>query len=254
CDGKSDHKLGKKFGTDPLYSTGLLAVAKELELNVVGVSFHVGSRVQDGASYFDAIGVSHWVIEQARSMGFKPHILDIGGGFPQITGVLFTEVAKVINEGLEKFFPNDGPFGPMEIIAEPGRYIVGTALSLVTMVSSRRLVRSFDGKVLEAMYYLNDGIYGSFSFLRYEKRDFKNYIVIRKTSKDYNVSDKQVPTILWGPTCDSNDLVAKDMGMPELHIGDFVFWPAIGDYTLAAQTTFNGLEKAFVRYVISDTP
>lgn len=36
-------RLGQKFGADPSLTKGLLETAQALELQVVGVSFHVGS-------------------------------------------------------------------------------------------------------------------------------------------------------------------------------------------------------------------
>ena len=45
---------------------------------------------------------------------------------------------------------------------------------------------------------------------------------------------------LWGPTCDSYDCVAKDVHLPEFHIGDWLYWSDMGAYTSCFATTFNG--------------
>lgn len=60
CDDEAIfHKMGKKFGCDPKDAPKLLQTAKELNLDVVGVSFHIGSgnnQVNDGKTYRKAIG------------------------------------------------------------------------------------------------------------------------------------------------------------------------------------------------------
>lgn len=50
--------LGIKFGVNPENASALLATARDLNLNVVGVSFHVGSGCQEPQSYRRAIAAA----------------------------------------------------------------------------------------------------------------------------------------------------------------------------------------------------
>jgi Pyridoxal-dependent decarboxylase, pyridoxal binding domain len=75
--------FGKKFGCDPhLEAENLLKLASDLDLNVIGTSFHVGSGCRNYKIYQDAIETCAHIFEVAKRFGFSFHLLDIGGGFP----------------------------------------------------------------------------------------------------------------------------------------------------------------------------
>lgn len=77
--------LGVKFGCDPdTEAPRLLRIAQKLGLNVVGVSFHVGSGCENFSAYSDAIQEARVVFDLAKNMGFHVSILDIGGGYPGV--------------------------------------------------------------------------------------------------------------------------------------------------------------------------
>ena len=72
----------------------LLEVAKNLELNFVGVHFHVGSATnrENGQAFGRAIAKAASIFAIARErFGFQPSVLDIGGGFPGV-GTTFRKV------------------------------------------------------------------------------------------------------------------------------------------------------------------
>lgn len=94
----------------------LLEVAKFLNLDVAGVSFHVGSGCGDAGAYRIALEHTIRVFEEAAELGFPPlHIVDLGGGFPgEIDGhcninhgrsdmPTFPMLAKVIRQELAVF-------------------------------------------------------------------------------------------------------------------------------------------------------
>jgi diaminopimelate decarboxylase len=72
--------------------SGLLDVAKQLELNVVGVSFHVGSGCSDPSVFERAIAAARSVFDIATNFGFTFCLLDIGGGFPGSSGTSINKV------------------------------------------------------------------------------------------------------------------------------------------------------------------
>ena len=84
CEAESAQcPLGAKFGCDPVTEAPkLLKAAKNMALNVVGISFHVGSGCRDYPIYYKAIGICKNLFEQAEDLGFNMSLLDIGGGFP----------------------------------------------------------------------------------------------------------------------------------------------------------------------------
>jgi ornithine decarboxylase len=131
-DSKSLCQFGIKFGA-PLGSVrGLLAKAKELNLNVVGVSFHVGSGCYDPSVYMDAIMRARAVFDMGKEAGYTFGLLDVGGGFED---ELFEQAASVLNQAIDQHFPDRRN---IRIIAEPGRYFVSKAFRLAASIIARR--------------------------------------------------------------------------------------------------------------------
>ena len=125
-------RFGTKFGAAAEVVPGLLKRAKELKLDVVGVSFHVGSGCTNPLLYDKAIAQAKWAFELAEEEGFKMNLLDIGGGFE---GVTFQEIAKVVRQSVDAYFPKESG---VKVIAEPGRFFVSEAFELATNIIARR--------------------------------------------------------------------------------------------------------------------
>lgn len=247
-DSKSLCQLGDKFGVAKGKSKELLALAKYLGMKVVGVSFHVGSGCTDASSYSDALIQAKSVFEEAEEIGYDLKILDIGGGFP--TGnvdeelVKFEDIAAVINKSLDEHFEKWLP--KLELIAEPGRFFAANAYTLATKITSRRLIDDDN----RCMYYINDGVYGSFNNLLFDHANLpKPEIYIQnKVSEKVEFSESQtnepkemINCSIWGPTCDSIDCISKSIKMPLLNVGDWLIFRNMGAYTLVAASNFNGM-------------
>uniref|UniRef100_A0A3Q3NLI9 ornithine decarboxylase n=1 Tax=Labrus bergylta TaxID=56723 RepID=A0A3Q3NLI9_9LABR len=240
-DSKALLRLSLKFGAQLETVDKLLECAGELGLEVIGVSFHVGSGCTECGAFKQAIADARQVFDIANLMGFQMRLLDIGGGFSGREDFQFSEV---INSALEKYFPAD--FG-VQVIAEPGRYYVESAFTLAANVMARRVItvcspflimenkkspntgKNSPDKVM--MYYLNDGVYGSLSCLI---NDAKRY-----------------PSVVWGPTCDCLDKVTDSYWFPELRVGDWLLVDHMGAYSVSIATDFNGFERANIYSVIS---
>jgi ornithine decarboxylase len=137
-DSKSLCQLGIKFGANISLVPSLLSKAKELQLNVVGVSFHVGSGCYDPSVYSDAIARARTVFDMGKEVGYNFDLLDVGGGFED---TLFEDAAKNVMEAIDRHFPDRGH---IKIIAEPGRFYVSKAFSLATNIIARRAPFSDD--------------------------------------------------------------------------------------------------------------
>ena len=74
-------------------------------------------------------------------------------------------MSGIINAALDKHFPTDD----VNIIAEPGRYYVSSAYTLATRIHSKREVYR-DGLLKSVMYFINDGVYGSFNCNLYDHK------------------------------------------------------------------------------------
>jgi len=125
-------RFGTKFGAAVEVVPGLLKRAKELNLQVIGVSFHVGSGCTNPYLYEKAIAQAKWTFDLAEQEGFNMSLLDIGGGFE---GVTFEGIAKVVRNAADRYFPKSSG---VKIIAEPGRFFVSEAFELATNIIARR--------------------------------------------------------------------------------------------------------------------
>ena len=244
-DSKSICQLGVKFGCDEQHVPSLLRVAKDLDLNVIGVSFHVGSGCQDAHAYALALETSARVFTLAKILGFDFTFLDIGGGFPGFKedAIRFKEISSVINEKLDRYFPITSG---VEIIAEPGRYFTASAFTLCTNIIAKREL-SFPNE--DTMYYVNDGLYGSFNCLIFDHAVITPLAYQMKTSAE----DKLQKSSIWGPTCDGMDCILKSCYLPPLNIGDWILFENMGAYTISAASNFNGFEKPILKFILSSS-
>lgn len=175
-DSGSKMKFGVKFGAPSVQVEGLLKTAKALQLRVIGTSFHIGSGCFDSTSYAKAIALSRSVFDMGAALGMpKFTFLDLGGGFPgnpvegERTGETpaFEEFASVIREATAKYFPKE--MG-VEIIGEPGRYMATAWSTLFVLVQGKREEPKIDASATKRkfLYYINDGVYGSFNSIMFD--------------------------------------------------------------------------------------
>lgn len=243
-DSKSICRLGKKFGIPVDLVPELVQAAKEIGINIAGVSFHVGSGCTDATSYSDALGLARRAFNDIEAAGFTPNLLDIGGGFPghEEPGLVkFENIANLISPIIDELFPRH-----IKVIAEPGRYYVNSAFSLSVCVTSKREIKKPNGEKM-CMYYVNDGVYGSFNNIMYDHAVLPPPTIYRKDGEIKN-DEKTYECSIWGPTCDSMDCLTNKMELPELNIGDWLSFDNMGAYTFAAASTFNGFAKAKLIY------
>jgi ornithine decarboxylase len=220
--------LSRKFGCEPAAVRLLLGIARELGVPVHGLSFHVGSQVVDPSKYVEAIDACRELMEQARHDGYAPlEVLDIGGGFPVAYGAKLPSISqfcKPIRRELAAL-----PRGT-RVIAEPGRYIAGRAGTCIAAVTGRA---QREGRW---WYYLDDGMYGSYSGQLYDHALYPIDCLGRRGPRH--------PSVLAGPTCDSIDVIREDVPLPELQIGDLIVGRMMGAYTSATATDFNFIPRA----------
>ncbi|XP_017061277.1 ornithine decarboxylase 1 [Drosophila ficusphila] len=226
--------LGDKFGCDAdVDAAALMLLAKSLDLKVTGTSFHVGSGCSELEAYDRAIKKAKNLFKLGELLGFEMDFLDIGGGFPGSDDEKFRRIAGSINTSVQRHFPDER----VQIIAEPGRFFVAAAFTLVCKIHAKREVRSEDGKLDTIMYYLNDGVYGSFNCILYDHQ------VV--TAEHYLEESDDLPllkSLIWGPSCDAFDKISEDLLLPNLNRGDLLGFRNMGAYTMPIASPFNGFD------------
>ena len=217
--------LSRKFGCAADEAIHLIHRAQQMGIHVKGLSFHVGSQSTSPDAHVDAI--KHCVDIMSQS-DIPLSTLDIGGGFPvnyDGNTVTIDEFCTPIRDAL-KAVPFD-----INVIAEPGRFLVAPAVISISSVMGKA------NRSGTTWYYLDDGVYGSFSGRIYDHAEYP-----LRTLKTGN----EKPCVLAGPTCDSIDVIAENISLPEMEIGDLVIGEMMGAYTAATATDFNSLNKATI--------
>jgi ornithine decarboxylase len=249
-------KFNCKFGADVDDVENLLKLAKNLHLNVIGISFHVGSGCRDKNQYKNAIEDCHKVVEIAKNIDIKIQIIDIGGGFPGYDSkddrITFEEIAQVLHENIQKYFyDKEEQKYTVDFIAEPGRFIVASSHTLVLSIINKKIRFNQEPNEKEIIYYVNDSIYSTLNNIIHD-----HFIVSNENLFPFNERDeKRYKSTIYGPTCDSLDKITDSIMLPDLLCGEYLYIEKIGAYSTAVnynnKEVFNGFSKPHIYYVMN---
>ena len=221
----SEWPLSKKFGVEIDVAASLLVYAKEKGLNPVGITFHVGSQCTNIYNWNIALDKAKTLWDIAKKKGLKLKLINIGGGYPirYTKNVLSIEIIeKNVNNLIYERFPED-----IEIHIEPGRAVVGDAGIIVTTVIGKARRGEEDWVYLDVGVF--NGLMESVGGIKY------SYIV---ESHKQTRSRKQ--WTIAGPSCDSFDVIDKNVILPEPQVGNLMLILSSGAYTISYASEFNG--------------
>ncbi|HZV48110.1 MAG TPA: type III PLP-dependent enzyme [Thermodesulfovibrionales bacterium] len=221
----SEWPLSKKFGVELDEAVHLLSYARDKGLNPVGVTFHVGSQCTNIYNWNIALDKAKTLWDLAKKKGIRLKLLNIGGGYPirytkNVIGI--EAIEKNVNSLIFERFPRD-----IEVHIEPGRAVVGDAGIFVTTVIGKAKREDEDWVYLDVGVF--NGLMESVGGIKY------SYIV---------ESHKQTrPRKQWtvaGPSCDSFDVIDKNVTLPEPQVGSLMLILSSGAYTVSYASEFNG--------------
>ena len=225
----ADWPLSGKFGAGAGDAREIVAAAAKLGADLAGVTFHVGSQCRNPENWRVALEKARGLFDAMAKAGLKPRLLDIGGGYPvrHVKPIPSIEViGDVVDEGL-KAFPDD-----VQVIAEPGRYLVSDAGYFVCRV-------------------LGTAMRGGKRWMHWDAGLFGGVLETAGGLKYKIRTERSGPDIPWhiaGPTCDAVDVVLRDEPLPsDVQEGDFVYLRNAGAYTTAYACGFNGFPLPEVR-------
>jgi len=225
----SDWPLSGKFGAGAGDAREIVSTAAKLGADLAGVTFHVGSQCRNPENWRVALEKARSLFDYMAKSGLRPRLLNIGGGFPvrHVRPIPSIEViGAVVNEGL-KAFGDD-----VQVIAEPGRYLVSDAGYFVCRVLGTAT------RAGKRWMHWDAGLFGG--------------VIESSEGLKYRIrTDRSGPDVAWtvgGPTCDSVDIVMRDEPLPsDLQENDFVYIRNAGAYTTAYASQFNGFPLPEVR-------
>ncbi len=218
----SQWPLSRKFGVDAAEALRLLELAKQRGLSPVGVTFHVGSQCLNPANWSTALTMVQDIFKRAEARGINLTVLNIGGGFPvrYIDRVVqVEEIEELLGREISSRFTSE-----VKVQIEPGRAVVAEAGVMVSRVigKARRAGQNWlylDVGVFNGLMEAVGGI--QYTFI----------VASRAFQKRWTVA---------GPSCDSFDVIQKDVLLPEPHVGDLVLILSAGAYTVSYASEFNG--------------
>lgn len=220
----SEWPLSKKFGVELDDAAGLLSYAGNKGLKPCGITFHVGSQCTNIYSWNTALDKTKALWDLAEKKGLRLDTLNIGGGYPinYTKNVVKVEaIEKNVNSLIYDKFPKD-----TKVLIEPGRAVVGDAGIFVASVIGK--ARRGGGNWL----YLDVGVFNGLM----ESVGGIKYTYLAESLQQ----TKKIKWTITGPSCDSFDIIDRDVALPEPEVGNLVLILSSGAYTTSYASEFNG--------------
>ena len=227
--------LSLKFGSPPEEAIALMRKARELNLRPHGIAFHVGSQCKRKETFREAMETSADVWRTLESDGMKLQCMNVGGGFPIPYNGEVPSIEAIAHE-VKKVLISRFPPG-VDLIVEPGRYMVGDAAMLVTTI----IGKARRGE--ENWLFLDVGAFHGLMESLQVKGEFPYRV---KTAKSSLTLQKYV---LTGPTCDPDDTILNEVWLPEVGVGDKLYIMNTGAYSFVYASNFHGFVAPEVRFI-----
>jgi ornithine decarboxylase len=221
----SEWPLSNKFGVELDDALELLLYAGKRGLKPAGITFHVGSQCTNMYSWNIALDKAKALWDMAGKKGLRLKLLNIGGGYPinytkNVVGI--EAIERNINTLIYERFPED-----IDIYMEPGRAVVGDAGIFVSTVIGKAKREDEDWLYIDVGVF--NGLMESVGGIKY------SYIV--ESNKQ---ARSKKPWTVAGPSCDSFDVIDKNVILPEPEVGNLVLILSSGAYTISYASEFNG--------------
>ncbi len=214
--------LSKKFAVELDEAEELLLYAKKKGLDPVGVTFHVGSQCTNIYNWNSALDKVKLLWDRMAERGIALTVLNIGGGYPikyTKNVVDIPSIDKNVDSLIREKFPKN-----VKVFIEPGRAVVGDAGIFVSRAAGKARRGDEDWLYIDVGVF--NGLMESVGGIKYR------YIVEgSSTVKKWTLA---------GPSCDSFDVIDKDVLLPEPPIGGRVLILSSGAYTISYASEFNG--------------
>ena len=210
-----------KFGiTFDLILDAFKKIQESEYLNLVGISTHIGSQIND-INVFEKLFIKiKEAIKILNENNLSIKHLDLGGGF----GISYKNEKelnlKKLNQLIHKYFDKNN----LKISVEPGRFLVAKAGILVTKILNNKVSDSIN-------YLITDA--GMNTFIRPAMYDAFHKIISLSTN-----NEKKIYTVA-GPICESSDILGKDIELPKQKIGNYLVICDTGAYGFTMSSNYN---------------
>ncbi len=190
-------------------------------VEICGLGFHIGSQILDTSSFEQAATILCELRSSLQKSGFSIRYLDVGGGI----GIRYKdEKTPAIKDYLTCLFRKLPQDADLNLLFEPGRFIIGNAGILITKILLSKNNRGNKIYVCDAA--MNDlmrpALYQS----------YHEILAHRKERGKCNSS-------LVGPICESGDFFANERLLPSFEQGDYAAICSCGAYGFSMSSNYN---------------
>ena len=224
--GKTHKKIStggkqEKFGLTQNDFLNLCKKIKKMKnLNLQGVSVHIGSQITSVGPFRKVLSVIKKIINKTK-INFK--FIDLGGGM----GISYSQNEKPINlkqyaSLINNFLKNKNS----RIIFEPGRFIIGNTGILITKVIYVKKSNAKNFIILDA---------GMNDLMRPALYDAHHQILPLKKTNNFLKGNIE----FVGPICESADKFSKEKRFQKIKEGDFVGLTNVGAYGMSLSSNYN---------------
>ncbi|MDE2652580.1 MAG: diaminopimelate decarboxylase [Gemmatimonadota bacterium] len=213
-----------KFGVPPDEAIELYRrVAEHPRLRAAGVDVHIGSQLREGDPYLRALDVMLEVADRVRNeVGIVLRYADLGGGF----GIADAEAGELDVRALGREVAARLRGRGLELIVEPGRFLVGDAGVLVTRVL---YVKRSGGKT----FVVTDA--GMTELIR--PSHYGGVHAVTPVCEDGHGDEEIVDVV--GPVCEQGDFLARDRLLPVPSPGALLCVHQAGAYGFTMASNYN---------------
>lgn len=217
-----------KFGVETREALSLYRRAsRDRRLRVCGVQCHIGSQITSLTPYERAARAVAGLAADLKARGMPLEFADLGGGL----GISYKDETpldpRALAKTLEKAFARQPE---LELLVEPGRYLVADAGLLLTKVlyrkrTSKRRFIIVDGAMTDLP---RPALYDAWHPVK---------VVAPRRGK------KTMADVV-GPVCESGDFLARRRPLPPLERGDLLAVLKAGAYGFAMSSQYNSRPRA----------
>jgi len=219
----STGKKTDKFGIDIDELANLISSIKHTSnLSLKGISCHIGSQIYNMDIFEKIFNVMKNAAYKILQKGISIQYLDLGGGI----GVQYIPTDPVINlEDLKKLIASYFSNVPYTISFEPGRYLIAKAGYLITKIITTKQNGGVNYLIADA---------GMNTLIRPSL-----YKATHKIEAINCLSSTKTEYTIAGPICESSDILAKNVVLPQQNRGDYLIIHDAGAYGAVMASNYN---------------
>ncbi|WP_041710845.1 diaminopimelate decarboxylase family protein [Clostridium pasteurianum] len=206
------------------------SIAQKYNLKLRGVHVYLGTNIQEHQIFLEGAEEVFRIAKRFPDLRY----IDLGGGFPvkvrpEETEFNFKAFGEAISKRMEKFCDEFGR--EIELIFEPGRYMLSDAAVFVTTVTDikNRADRTYIGVDSSIDIFPRPLYYDVYT---------EAYHPVFVSGKNEVLTDKYID--ICGSTTYSRDYLARDRYLPKIEIGDILVFEKAGAYCCSAFSEFLG--------------